>query len=144
MNVLHPEVVEEEPTVEIGDVYGTGDGNISMTLRSNVGIKEVRYKVGEDEVVLGFKGEKEVTIEIPENATNIRVIDIIAIQDPEPEGTDITEEIPSGDEMPSISDPQTDEDGNTRVTSEEELYYTGEDGQPHELPIVRMGRVVAR
>ena len=44
-NTIHPEVIEEEATVEIGDVHGIGDGKISVTVTSNIGIREVQYKV---------------------------------------------------------------------------------------------------
>ena len=118
MNTVEPEV-EEEPEAVIEEVHGIGDGKISMKVTSVVGIKEVQYKVdnvAQTPIELG--GVKEAVIELPANATDIVVVDIM--------GKDT--EVEESQNIPTVSDVQKDEEGNTRVTSEDQLYYKDEEG----------------
>ena len=131
--------LQEYTEPELGDVYDTGNGTMSVTVTSSVGIQEVHYKlkqgdvVGEEVYVIPMNGEKEATIELPLEATEIVVIDIM--------GQDTSVDTPDTQDLPRVTDVQENPDGETEMTSNKPIYYIGEDGNEHEAEMDDTGKI---
>ena len=112
------------------NAYQSDGDSITINLENSAGIQEIVYEQGGQTVHVPVGGGTNVQVNIPSDATNIKVIDGFG-----GDGTSIT--IPQS--MPSVTDIQKDDEGNIKLTTNQQLYYVNERGIEQALDIDESG-----
>ena len=113
----------QAPAAQSNAYKSNDDGSTTLTLTSNAGIDKVTYELGGVEYEIEVGGDPSITVEIPEGAQNVKVIDIFN----EPEDIILPQD------PPTVEKPKKDEDGNTVITSVNPITYVDPEGHEHQV-----------
>ena len=115
------ELERQAPSEQDNAYKSNDDGSTTVTFISNAGIKKITYELDGETYEIPVGGDPTATVEIPEGAQNVQLVDIF----------DIPEEIEMPLNPPTVEKPQKDEEGNIIIITPDPIVYTGPDGQPH-------------